>query len=348
MDKMRHRLLGLSLGIALGLAGCETLWPEPAKKMKLPANLAIEQVDRGAGERPLQTEPLSTAPTRPPERYPATGQLVGPGAPGEPVRRKEGKYTLNFDDADLSEVAKTILDETLKVNYVLSPKVTGKVTLQTTRPLTEDELIPTLEMVLRMNGAVLIKDHGTYRIEPDATAVIDAPGARLGLPGQTLPPGFQLRVVPLRYVGVHEMQKILDPIMPPKAVVRVDDSRNLLMLAGTAEELQAVLETIQLFDVDFMRGMSVGLFPLKNVEPATVAEELDKVLGGTAKGPLAGVVRLMPIERLNAILVITPSPATWTRWKPGSSGSTATPPSGQGASTCTGYRTWMPLNWPIP
>jgi general secretion pathway protein D len=316
MCKPKHRFVAFPLAALLGMSGCESLGPDPAKRLELPSNLVIDR-KKGGDERPLQSEPLTQEPTRPPEYYPATGSLVGPGGPsaergggayerGGP--RKEGKYTLNFDDADLAEVAKTILDETLKINYVLSPKVSGKVTLQTTRPLAEDELIPTLEMLLRMNGAVLIKDKDVYRIEPDATAIVDAPGAKLGAPGQGLPPGYQLRVVPLRYVGVQEMQKVLEPLMPPKAVVRADETRNMLMLAGSQEELEAVLETIRLFDVDFMRGKSVAIFPLKSVEPQLIAEELDKVLGDTAKGPLAGVVKLMPIERLNAILAVTTQP----------------------------------------
>jgi general secretion pathway protein D len=57
-----------------------------------------------------------------------------------------------------------------------------------------------------------------------------------------------------------------------------------------------------------MRGMSVGIFPLSNVEPALVATEIEKILGDTAKGPLAGLLRVMPIDRLNAIMAITPQP----------------------------------------
>jgi general secretion pathway protein D len=308
MHKATLRFAAAPLAAALALTGCEYLRPGATKKMQIPANLAIEH-EAAPQMRPLQTEPLAQEPPKPAEVYPATGGLIGarPEAPEAPAR-KEGKYTLNFDDADLSEVAKTILDQTLHINYVLSPKVTGKVTLQTTRPLAEDELIPTLEMLLRMNGAVLIKSRDLYRIEPDATALVDAPGARLGAAGQALGTGYQLRVVPLRYVGVTEMQKVIEPMMPPKAVVRADETRNLLMLAGTAEELEGVLDTIRLFDVDFMRGMTVGLYPLKNVEAGTLVEELDKVLGDTRKGPLAGLIRLLPIDRLNAVLAVTPQP----------------------------------------
>jgi general secretion pathway protein D len=308
MRKTTIRFAVAPLVLALGFSGCENLKPSALKPPSLPANLTTEPQKAEVETVPLQTEPLAQEPPRPPEFYPPTGSVIGPGAPVEKRPAKEGKYTLNFDDADLGEVAKVILGDMLRVNYVLSPKVAGKVSLQTARPLTDEELIPTLEMLLKMNGAVLLRDKGLYRIEPDATAMIDAPGARLGVAGQTLPAGYQLRVVPLRYVGAQEMQKVIEPMMPPKSIIRADATRNILLLAGTSEELEGVLETIRLFDVDFMRGMSVGLYPLKNVEPATIVEELDKVLGDTAKGPLAGVVRLLPIERLNAILAVTPQP----------------------------------------
>ena len=312
-----QRFAVLPLSIALLFSGCESLAPEAIKRPPIPANLRIESLhNRQLNSRPVQSEPLGSKPVQPPEFYPATGNLLGKGgttvgaAPASASRgHQEGKYTLNFDDADLNEVAKTILDETLKLNYVISPKVSGRVTLQTTRALTDDELIPTLETLLRLNGAVLIKDSsGIYRIEPEASGQAGIPGARMGLPGQRIPTGYQLRVVPLRYVGVQEMQKILEPLMPAKSIVKADTNRNMLWLAGSGENLSSVLETIQLFDVDFMRGMSVGIFPLTNVEPALVATEIEKILGDTAKGPLAGLLRVMPIDRLNAIMAITPQP----------------------------------------
>ena len=339
MHNIKLLLVFLSASFTTLLAGCEALAPEAIKRTPIPSNLTIEPINRDSmGGRPMQTEPLRARQHREPEFYPAKKSLLGnensklgKASPEVVATRKEGKYTLNFDDADLNEVAKTILDETLKINYIISPKVSGRVTLQTTRPLTDEELIPTLETLLRLNGAVLIKDNDMYRIEPEAGGIVGAPGAKIGNPGQRLPPGFQLRIVPLRYVGVLEMQKVLEPLMPPKSIVRADISRNMLWLAGSAEELISVLDTIQIFDVDFMSGMSVGIYPLDNVEPGIVATEIEKITGDTKKGPLAGLVRILPIDRLNAILAITPQPkyleeiATWVsrldRYNPNRMGS---------------------------
>ncbi|MGH8551608.1 MAG: type II secretion system secretin GspD, partial [Methylococcales bacterium] len=218
------------------------------------------------------------------------------------------KYTLNFDDADLGEVAKVILSDTLGENYVLSPTVSGRVTLQTTRPLTREELIPTLEMLLRMNGAVLIESDGGYRIEAAANALSGSNSPQLGRFGQSLPDGFQIRVIPLRYIGVEEMQKVLEPLLPEKSIVRADKARNLMVIAGTAAELGNILETIEIFDVNLLKGMSVLLYPLQNVDAETVVGELDEIFGKDAESPLNGMFKVIPIERMNSVMVITPQP----------------------------------------
>ncbi|MDD2769513.1 MAG: secretin N-terminal domain-containing protein, partial [Methylococcus sp.] len=327
MPKFIHRFIAVSVSAVLGLSGCESLLPDYYKKPVSPDSLKIEKVSPEPAPSPLaaaQTEMLKK-----PEYYPRKGSVVNPpgsggvgssggisvgggrsggvgvaGAGGPSGTRKEGKYTLNFDDADLSEVTKVILGDTLKINYVLNPKVTGKVSLQTTRPLTEDEMIPTLETLLRMNGAALLREGGMYRIEPDAQAAINASGPGVGR--GVMEPGYQLRVIPLRYISAAEMQKVLEPIMPPKSVLRMDENRNLVMVAGTSEELAGVMDAVQIFDVDYMRGMSVALFPVKNADVPTIGEELTKVLGLGGKGAMGNVLRILPIERLNAILAVAP------------------------------------------
>ena len=297
---------------AILLTGCDRMGPSLSKK------LPLETVIEREGEEKRETtsfhqldnpDDKKDSEKPPTELYRGSGQFINGQVANKKARpvSRNGKYTLNFDDADLGEVAKVILGDTLGQNYMLSPKVAGRVTLQTTRPLTQQELIPTLEMLLRMNGAVLVNSEGLYRIEPAANALQSLGSPRLGSGGK-LPVGYQVRIIPLRYIGVQEMQKILEPLLPPKSVVRADISRNLLMVAGTSSELENVVETVSVFDVDMMKGMSFGLYSMKNVEVATVIEELNKIFGEEEESPLAGMFRFVPIERLNALLVITPQP----------------------------------------
>jgi general secretion pathway protein D len=215
----------------------------------------------------------------------------------------KGAILLNFENTNIREVVKTILGDILGENYVIDPAVQGAVTVQTGRSLPKDVLIPTLETLLRMNNAALVRSKGMYKVVPTNQAIQGNLSPRLEEAEAAA--GYSVRIVPLRYIGVTEMQKILTPFVPQAALIRVDPARNLLILAGTAQELAQWQETIDIFDVDWLKGMSVGLYRLQHTEVEMVANELNEVLGPEAATPLAGMFRFVPIERLNGILVIT-------------------------------------------
>ena len=82
------------------------------------------------------------------------GQLPGGGLPaGTPVQASGNAVVLNFEGADLREVVRSILGDTLGEAYTIDASVGGTVTLRTTTGIPRDALPGTLEMLLRMNGA---------------------------------------------------------------------------------------------------------------------------------------------------------------------------------------------------
>lgn len=255
---------------------------------------------------PLRSEAAPSAVVSPAARaeiYPGSGSMIELGSGAVQPLAQEGDITLNFQQMEIAEVVKIILGEILGLNYVLDKNVSGTVNLQTSRPLTREALLPTLEALLQVNGAILVKSRNFYEIVPVDAAPSGAMVPRLN--PQELR-GYQLLVIPLRYIAAAELQKILEPLKPVKGLLRVDEARNLLMVAGTAEELNNIRDTVRAFDVDQLRGMSVGLFRLQAVDAQVVLKELEAIFGDAAGGPLAGMVRFLPIERLNALLVITP------------------------------------------
>ncbi len=253
----------------------------------------------------LATPDLNPVPVPGPkaEIYRGTGSLVNPSGGAAEAREQEGDITLNFQQTEIAEVVKVIMGEILNLNYVLDKNVTGTVSLQTSRPLTREALLPTLETLLEVNGAALVKSQNFYEIVPIEAAPSAGLVPRLSTAQMR---GYQLLVIPLRYISAAELMKILEPLKPSKGLMNIDERRNLLMVAGSQEELNNIRETVQLFDVDQLRGMSVGLFRLQAVEAGVVLKELESIFGDASGGPLAGMVRFLPIERLNALLVITP------------------------------------------
>src|SRR5208282_2535697 len=131
---------------------------------------------------------------------------------------------------------------------------------------------------------------------------------QLGGSTRALTPGFAVRIVPLRYVGARQMAALLEPFVKDATSVRVDDLRNLLILSGTELELRHLVDTVDMFDINWMTGMSAGVFILESADVKSVAAELEKAFGPPDKSPLTGILRVVPIERMNALLIITPQP----------------------------------------
>jgi general secretion pathway protein D len=237
------------------------------------------------------------------ELFPGRDRLVGSAAKGarNVGGRGPGEYTLNFEATDVREVVKVILGDLLKKNYSIDPRVSGSVTVQTSRPLAREELLPTLESFLAMNGAGMVSRDGVYRIVPVGEAAKGAPTAARS------EAGFGGRVVPLRYVSATEMQKLLEPVMPEGAAVNADESRNVLILRGSQSDVQNLLDMVEIFDVDWLRGKSMGVFTLRHAKASVLAGELEKFFGSQQGGPMGGLLRFIPIERLNAILAVSPN-----------------------------------------
>jgi len=168
------------------------------------------------------------------------------------------------------------------------------------------QAVSLLEMVLGWNNARLIWSDGRYNVVPSDQAVAGNLSPRTGSPANAR--GYEIRAIPLKFISATEMEKLLKPYARDKAVVQVDNTRNMIVLGGTRAELQNYLRTIEIFDVDWLAGMSVGIFPLQSAEADKIVTELDKVFGENGKTPLAGMFRFMPLEGQNAVMVITSQP----------------------------------------
>jgi general secretion pathway protein D len=311
--------LRLSLICILGallamLSGCERSQWDPTVKIGDPKGHIVDQASPRRGRGGTRTHAAG-------DRGIGLQSGAGP-APRDSVKSGTGTFvhkvsrpavdttpgdvTLNFDGTDIREVVKVILGDLLQVNYVLDPGVSGAASLQTGRPLRREHLIPTLETLLRMNNAALVNRGGTYEVVPVSNAVRGKVVPQLGESSRALPSGYSVQVVPLQYIGADEMSKILEPLAPEGSLIRVDNLRNMLVLAGTSPEIGNLLDTIRVFDVDWMSGLSVGFFTLDYASSADVVTQLDSLLADEGGNPFKGLFRFIPVESANSILVVSP------------------------------------------
>ncbi|HEY7641633.1 MAG TPA: type II secretion system secretin GspD [Steroidobacteraceae bacterium] len=270
-----------------------------AKKDQKPRERAAQvTASQAAAEQP------ATPPSREPVIVQGTGQLVGtPNAQRTtpPPAAGDG-YQLTFVDTEISSVVASVIGDGLGLPYSVDPQVKGTMTLQAARPLSREEVLPALEAALNVYGAALINVGGTYQVVP----MKDAPRRVGGLrgPGQGSGVGFGVQIVPLRYVSAAEMEKALRPFAPDGGILRVDEGRNVLLLAGSSRELTVMKDVVATFDVDWLAGMSFALYPVEYVDAKTIADELSQVFADP-RSPIGSVVRLVPLSRLNSLMVVT-------------------------------------------
>jgi len=287
-------LLGLMLascGPGPFTKGLQDTYVKPAA-----APVAAPQTEASAPvvqeQRPLQTV------------VQGTGEFLVP--PGAKASGAGGEgVTLNFADADIRAVLQVLLGDVLGLNFIVDPAIQGTITLQSSQPVPKDDVYPLLEEALALNGLTIAESRGVYSVVKNENAQRRIKGLRTTSGNGLNPQGYGIWAVPLKYVSAVEMQKILEPFAPEGNIVRVDNARNLLLLAGSQQEISTLLDTIATFDVDWMKGMSFGLYELTHVDSETVSEEMKEIFNAPGS-PVQDLVRIIPLPRLNALLVMSP------------------------------------------
>ncbi|MBC7625380.1 MAG: type II secretion system secretin GspD [Aeromicrobium sp.] len=270
-------------------------------------------IDSGAAARtPTATAPAELAVTAIPPRdasrtYVGTGNFINQNPPVQATSVGAEEFTLNFEALDIRQIVQYILGDYLKEFFTIHPQTSGNATIRTSKPVSKQDLLPILEMLLRQNGQVIVKEEGMYKIMPANLGLKGSISPVLGGSSKPLPPGYSVQIIQLKFVGVADMARILLPYQIDPSSVQQDPVRNLLILSGTQRELRHLLDIVDLFDVDFLAGYSVGLYQL-STDVKALGNDLNSIFGAGTASPLAGIVKYIPIERLNALLVVTTQP----------------------------------------
>ena len=182
-------------------------------------------------------------------------------------------------------MAKAVIADTLGLGLTVDPRVAGNISLSSGRALSRNELLLALESALRATNASMVKDGSGYRIIPTG----DAAGTA-GIDSSRDPsPGFGVSVLPLRFITADNMMKLMEGFSTKPGAVRIDPTRNLLIVQGSGEERRVALETAAAFDQNWMRGQSVGIYPLQNSSPDTVINELQRIMDAGDNGAYKGL-----------------------------------------------------------
>lgn len=231
------------------------------------------------------------------------------GAPEE----GDGGQQVAFDylNADLAEVTRQILN-LLGANYILHPGVKGSVSVHVSDNLTRVQIEEMLQALLRMNGAIMLRDGDLWQVVPlsEAPALAPLEGVFLAGEGRSPTRGQTVRAFKLDYMPAAEMMNVIKPFLSKGALVYANDQRGLLLVCDFPHSLLKIEQVINLFDVSVFADTFMRVYTLRYVPAADMIQDLqDLALStgvNTPKGPQS--VSFLAMERLNMVLVVARTP----------------------------------------
>ena len=204
-----------------------------------------------------------------------------------PAKPAQEPVTLNFNNAEIEAVAKTLA--TLSGhNVVVDPRVKGTITLTSTVPVAPAQALRLFAAQLRTQSFALVESAGLYLVVPEADAKLQSGGVSAGaVPasnGQILTQIFQLN-----HESANNLVPILRPLISPNNTVNVNPGTNALVITDYADNLQRLGRIIAALDVANATGVEV--VPLKHALASDVVPMLQRLLdtGAASSGaPAAG------------------------------------------------------------
>ncbi|WP_171181830.1 type II secretion system secretin GspD [Ruegeria sp. HKCCD8929] len=210
------------------------------------------------------------------------------------------KVELSLVNASVEAAAKAVLGDTLNITYAVSDQVNGRITIQSTGPIPKQALLELFEAGLAANGAKLERSGNVVKVVPGTSG-----NRTFRLASDNLGDGASIVVAPLQFVSTGEMINLLEPLVEEGLNLVGDRSRNLLLMSGNPQQLEAALDALNLFDVDVLEGKSIALVRLRSADPDAIVDELNTIFETKEGGNLNGVVEFVPNQRLGSVLIIT-------------------------------------------
>ncbi len=210
-----------------------------------------------------------------------------------------GSWKVNLQDADIH----AFINEVARItgsNFVPDPRINGKVTVISNRPMNEDEIYQLFLSVMQVNGIVAIEKNGIIELKPDNF------GKQSGLPvdlyGKTTGEDMITRVIYLQNTQASEVLSAIRPLMPQSAHAHAVPSVNALVLSDRANSLNELMVLVN--SLDTAGDTSVATIPLRHTDAERMMELISQLISaGDGQAGLASQVKVIADTTSDRLLV---------------------------------------------
>ncbi|WP_372501206.1 type II secretion system secretin GspD (plasmid) [Tistrella mobilis] len=297
----------VSLSILIAASGCASVTPSapddrfehrpltagisaPAPIPARPEILAPPTDGRAGVQRHAETIAAASTPA-------AEDAVVDDGAPRD--------VTLNFDAVEIRDFARIVFEDILGRNVVISPDISGTVTLRTVRPVSEREALALVERALTVHGAVLQRSGDTFVVRRGDGRGMDGmvgPSGIGGEEGYAGPGGGAdtTEVIRLAHVDAGRVITAARELQIDGLRMTATDGGRAVVVAGAPRARETLAGVVRALDTGRLAGRSFVLVPLHYADPGDISTEIDRMFAIQGDDGF----RVVPVPRLDAVLLV--------------------------------------------
>ena len=260
----------------------------------------------GLGSAAAQTTPATSATTAP--AAPTSSTAPAAAAAG----RRNEPVTLNFNQADIEAVARTLATLTGR-QVVLDPRVKGTITLNTERPVSPQAAFNQFAAQLRVQGFAVVQTAELYKIVPEAEAKLQSAAIVTG-PAASNGNQIVTQIFRLNHETASNLVTVLRPLISPNNSINVTPGANALVITDYADNLQRLGRIIAALDV--ANATEVEVIALDNALATDLAPLVIRLLesggagpGGPGQSDTSFRTTLLPEPRSNSLILRAANPA---------------------------------------
>ncbi|MGD8926409.1 MAG: type II secretion system secretin GspD [Thioalkalispiraceae bacterium] len=211
---------------------------------------------------------------------------------------KQKNITLNFAEADIRTVIDAVSKYTNR-NFIIDPRVKGKVTIISQRPMNADQVYQVFLSILKVHGFAAIPGKDVTKIVPDVNAKQDAIETVSGLTNSESDE-LVTHIIEVKYVNASQLVPILRPLVPQRGHLAAVPSSNVIIISDTAANIARLTTIIK--RIDTATGDEIEVIPLRHASAAELVRILTQLKGPAQKGG-PEEAKVVADERTNSLLI---------------------------------------------
>ena len=227
-----------------------------------------------------------------------------------PARNVSGQINLNFKDAEVDSVIGAF-GHLLNKSFVIDPRVRGKISLETPRPVNRQQAFTLLKTVLRQQGFAIVDLGDLYKVVPEADAKLQSGPVEIGAASARDGDEVITQVFQLNHESANNMIPVLRPLVSPNNTITAFPGNNTLIITDYAANLKRLSKVIATLDSP-RPAAEVQVVVIKNSIASDIAVAVSKLMDesnrgggggpGASSDPTQRVV-VMADPRTNSVLI---------------------------------------------